>query len=91
MVFEKILKILLSHPQFGPQMINKIADSWPIRKAAKLAASAYLRGKHAIEEQQKDPQVRAKLSNFDVGRFKQKFTEELKKEWDRTKSEKRKK
>ena len=79
MVFEKILKLLMAHPRFGPQIINKIADSWPIRKAAKLTASVYFRGKRAIEEQRKAPTMSSKTSNssegttglndFDVDRF----------------------
>ena len=91
----------MSHPQFGPQIINKIADSRPIRWAAKLTASLYLRGKHAVEQKIKDPKMYSSAENpqhptsttqqnFSGNRFKTTFVEELKKEWEKTMRNKRK-
>ena len=85
----------MAHPQFGPQIINKLADSRPIRWAARLTASMYLRGKYAIEQKISDPKVFLKnknqlhkdnYSNFSGDRFKNTFVEELKKEWENTKN-----
>ena len=102
MPFRNILKLIMSHPQFGPQIINKIADSRPIRWAAKLTASLYLRGKHAIEQKIKDPKMYSSAKNpqhptsttsqqnFSGNRFKTTFVEELKKEWEKTTRNKRK-
>ena len=95
MPFQKFIKLLMAHPRFGPQIINKIADSMPIRWAAKLTASMYLRGKHAIEQQLRDPKHYTKSSNpynettkqnFDVNRFKETLTKELHKEWEKAKT-----
>ena len=94
MPFQKIFKLLMAHPRFGPQIINKIADSRPIRWAAKLTASIFLRGKHAIEQQVRDPKHPAKTTNphnetigqnFDASRFKQTLTKEIQKEWEKVK------
>ena len=83
----------MSHPQFGPQIINKLADSRPIRWAAKLTASIYLRGKYSIEQKLKDPSTflnnkkpphHDNYSNFSGNRFKDRFVEELKKEWEKS-------
>ena len=93
MVLQKLLSLLMSHPTLGPQLINKVADARPIRWAAKLTASIYLRGKSAIEQQVKDPKVFHKhgdptAANFqqtvNASRFKQNFINELKKEWGKT-------
>ena len=50
MVLHKILQLLLAHPRFGPMMIQRLSESWPIRRAARFTAYLYLRGKQAIEE-----------------------------------------
>ena len=84
----------MAHPRFGPQITNSIADSKPIRWAAKFTASIYLRGKHAIEQQINDPKMPSKMGNsgketvgqnFNVDRFKRTLSEELKKEWEKSK------
>ena len=90
MPFQKLFQLLMAHPRFGPQLINKIADSMPIRWAAKLTASIFLRGKHAIEQQIRDPKSRnphneAIGQNFDANRFKQTLTKEIQKEWEKVK------
>lgn len=94
MVFQKILKILMAHPRLGPQIVNKLAESRPIKWAAKLTASAYLTGRHAIEQQIKDPKISRQVGdsyinevgkNVKLGRFKETLTTELKKEWEKAK------
>ena len=97
MAFEKLFKILMAHPRFGPQIINKIADSWPVRKAARFTAALYLRGRHGIEEQIKKTNVTHRTSpsntsekihtEINVNRFKQTFANELKREWEKHKQE----
>ena len=94
MPFQKLFKLLMAHPRFGPQIINKIAESMPIKWAAKLTASIFLRGKHAIEQQLENPKRRAKTTNpqnatrgqiFDANRFKQTLTKEIQNEWEKVK------
>ena len=97
MALEKLLKILMAHPRFGPQIINKIAESWPVRKAAKFTAAFYLRGKHGIEEQIKktnatqrantSSESSEKKTDFNISRFKLTFAKELQREWDKSKQE----
>ena len=43
------MQILLGHPQISGRIIQRLADSWPIRRAAKFTAYIYLRGKNALE------------------------------------------
>jgi len=50
MVLSKILRLLMAHPRYGPLMIQRLSESWPIRRAARFTAYIYLRGKQAIEE-----------------------------------------
>ena len=66
----------------------------PIRWAAKLTASIFLRGKHAIEQQLGNPKHHAKTTNpqntttgqiFDANRFKQTLTKEIQNEWEKVK------
>ena len=100
MALRRLLALLLSHPRFGPQLINKIADSWPIRRAAKLTAAAYLRGRHAVEQKMKNvgnqeqhsshkqcmgSKENQRSGDINLDRFKQSFMEELKKGWDQAK------
>ena len=98
MPLRNILKIIMSHPQFGPQIINKLADSRPIRWAARLTASMYLRGKYAIEQKINDPKVplrnanpldKDNYTNFSGNRFKNTFVKELKREWENTKNKRK--
>ena len=50
MVLRKLLQLLMAHPRFGPIMIQRLSESWPIRRAARFTAYLYLRGKQAVEE-----------------------------------------
>ena len=50
MVIRKIIQILLSNPQVGGRLIQTLADSWPIRTAAKKVAYIYMRGQAALEQ-----------------------------------------
>ena len=90
MPWKNILKLIMSHPQFGPHIINRLADSRPIRWAAKLTASMYLRGKYSIEQKLKDPRIfindkkttnQNNYSSFSGNRFKDRFIKELQREW----------
>ena len=80
MVLNRILQLLFSHPQFGPRLIQSLADSWPIRKAAKFTAYLYLRGKSAIEEQVA-PNLKD-MSRIDASRFSQTLRREIQKQWE---------
>ena len=81
MVWHKRLSLLLSNPHVGPRLIQKLADSWPIRRAAKFTAYLYLRGKDAIEKE--GLQEVAKKVN--AGRFAQTFKDEMNKQFDEAK------
>ena len=86
MVLQKLIQLLFSHPSVGPKIIDKLADSWPIRRAAKLTAYFYLRGKHAIEEKAKEQGLnkmdQTDLKNImknDVQKFARTFRDEIQK------------
>ena len=81
MVLQKLLALLLRHPSVGPRLIQNLADSWPIRRAAKFTAYLYLRGKDAIEKE--GLQEVAKKVN--AGRFTQNFKDEMKKQFEEAK------
>ena len=81
MVLQKLLALLMSHPTVGPRLIQKLADSWPIRRAAKFTAYLYLRGKDAIEKE--GLQEVAKKVN--AGIFTQNFKDEMKKQFEEAK------
>ena len=80
MVFGKILQLLMGHPQISGRIIQRLADSWPIRRAAKFTAYLYMRGKHNIEQEVKP--LMKDVSKIDTQRFGQTFKEELKKQWE---------
>ena len=91
-MLQKLLQLLFAHPQFGPRLIQKLADSYPIRRAAKMTAYVYLRGKSAIEDKAKmniEEFARTKLDEASKtassSRFSQTFKDELKKQWDEAK------
>ena len=77
------MQLLMGHPQISGRIIQKLADTWPIRRAAKFTAYLYLRGKHNIEQEVK-PHMKD-LSKIDAQRLGQTFKEELKKQWEEAK------
>ena len=90
MVLQKLIQLLFAHPQIGPKLINKLADSWPIRSAARFTAYIYLRGKSAIEDKVKEKGMNGsvdlkKLMQDDAQKFARTFKEELKKQWEEAK------
>jgi len=77
MVLNKLLSLLMAHPRVGPQVVQRLSETWPIRRAARFTAFLYFRGKHAIEEGiQKDI---AKSTMIGTNSFKEKFKAELQK------------
>ena len=84
MVIRKIIQILLSNPQVGGRLIQTLADSWPIRAAAKKVAYIYMRGQSALE--QKAGKILDETSKNNVQetskRFANRFSENLKKEYE---------
>ncbi|KAG7160280.1 NCBP2AS2-like [Homarus americanus] len=63
-----VLRYLLQRLLNSPEIIDKLAESYPIRRAAQLTAYAFQRGKEAIESE--GPKR--------VGQFKKDFTQEVK-------------
>ena len=88
---------IMTQQKIDPRIIHKLADSRPIRLAAKFTASILIRAKYSIEQKLKDhttflnskkPQhldnhskIGIDLNRIDGNRFKNRFIEELKKEW----------
>ena len=92
MVLQKLISLLFSHPSVGPKIIDKLADSWPIRRAAKLTAYFYLRGKDAIEQKAKEQGLnkidQTDLKNImknDLQKFARTFRDEFQKEMEEAK------
>ncbi len=87
MVLPKLLSALASvlfrHPTLGPQLVQRLADSRPIRAAARVTAYAYLRSRQALEERLLKPGAKAIKDSsgggVDLERFKHNFAEEIKK------------
>jgi hypothetical protein len=49
-MIRRLIQLLFSHPTYGPQMIQRLSETWPIRSAARTTAYLILRGRQAIEE-----------------------------------------
>ena len=81
MVLQKLISLLLANPQIGGRLVQTLADSWPIRRAAKFTAYLYLRGKDAIEKEG----LQEIAKKVDGQRFAQNFKEEMKKQFDEAK------
>ena len=73
-----------------PKMIQKLADSWPIRSAAKATARTIVRGQKMIEEELNKPKVVNKKSILEKPGFAKAFQDELKKEIEREFKQRRK-
>lgn len=78
-MLRKLLAVLLSHPRFGPLFIQRLSETWPIRRAAKFTAYLYLRGKLAVEEGVKKELFKGQQQQIDLSRFKERFQAELQK------------
>jgi hypothetical protein len=84
-MIRKLLAILLNHPRLGPQLIQRLSETYPIRRAARFTAYLYFKGKLAVEETVKRQATKpaSKLpesgKGFDVERFKRNFQEEIQK------------
>ncbi|XP_052812491.1 protein NCBP2AS2 homolog [Mya arenaria] len=61
-----------------PRIIQKLADSWPMRRAAKSAVSMYLRGKNHFKDAVDQSKMKSG-ANTSIGRFTSTFSEEVKK------------
>ena len=68
-----VLRYLLNRILNNPQIIDKIAESYPIRRAAQLTAYALQRGKVAAEEALESE------TKKQVSRFSERFKEEIQK------------
>jgi len=67
MVLHRILQAIFGHPQVGPQLIQRLSETRPIRSAARLVAYAYLRSRAALE------------GNTSLERFKRNLQTEIRK------------
>jgi len=81
-MLRKLLEIFLSSQvKVGPQTLQWLSDTWPIRKAARFTAYMYFRGKLAIEDKVKNKLSKSTLppSNQILSRFLATFKQELSK------------
>ncbi len=78
MVLQKLLQLLMAHPQFGPRLVQRLSETWPIRRAARFTAYLYLRGKQGIEDNVKPGAAQRIGDNF---------KSELAKQWEQVKKE----
>lgn len=67
-----VLRYLLHRLINNPQVIEKLAESYPIRRAAQITAYALQRGKEAIKEAAESEASKR------VNKFGQDFTQEVK-------------
>ena len=82
MVIRTLIRLLFANPQVSGRLINALAESRPIRWAARWTAYGYLRARGAIEQKTKvasDELSKAKPANFDFDRFKETFRREFEK------------
>ena len=70
MVLRTLLRMLFAHPQVGPQLIQRLSETRPIRAAARFTAYLYLRSKAVLED---------KAKQLDVDKFKKNLEDEIKK------------
>lgn len=68
-----LIKLIFAHPQFGPNMIQRLSETRPIRRAARFTAYIYLRSKQAVDE--------GHVGKVDAARFGRTFGAELRKGW----------
>lgn len=78
-----VLKYLLYKLINNPQIIDKLADSYPIRRAAQLTAYAIQRGKAAAQEAT-EAEINKRLNKFQ-DTFKQELKEGFKTEAEKKK------
>ena len=48
-MLQKLIAMLLNHPQIGPRLVDKLSDTYIIRRAARFTAYLYLRGKQVFQ------------------------------------------
>jgi len=82
-MLRKLLGLLLAHPRVGPQLIQRLSETWPIRRAARFTAYIYLRGKLAVEDGLKKQVNQRNYGPSDktisFTRFKENFKKEIEK------------
>ena len=77
MVLQKLIALILNHPQVGPRLVQQLQDTYLIRRAARATAYLYLRGRHALEEAAKNDVANSAFKG--TSSFKENFQAELKK------------
>ena len=82
MVFRYLFNYLFNHPE----IVNKLSESYPIRRAAQLAVYVYHKGRRVGEGAIQDG---LKNGTQRLTSFSEKFKEELKREMDEAKKQKR--
>ena len=77
MVLQKLIALLLNHPQVGPRLVEKVQDTYLIRRAARATAYLYLRGRHALEEAAKQKAATIEIERKRVESIKRKQQQEI--------------
>jgi len=77
MVLRKLFALMMAHPRVGPQVVQRLSETWPIRRAARFTAYLYFKGKHAVEEGVNSDVAKSTLKG--TNSFKENFKSELQK------------
>ena len=85
-MIQKLIALLLNHPNIGPRLIQNLSETYPIRRVARFTAYLYLRGKHAIEEGLSNEVSRNAIKG--TSNFKKTFQDELRKGFEEAKRRK---
>ena len=72
-ILNTLIRLLMSNPRASGNVINWLAESWPIRSAARLTARMYLTSKNQIESRVKAKLDQEALSSARAQGFKQNF------------------
>lgn len=76
-------------PRVGGQVVQRLSETYLIRRAARFTAYVYLRGKQAVEDKVNDKVVQSSVEG--ISRIKDNFKQELQKGISEAKEEMRRK
>jgi len=83
MVLQKLISLILNHPLVGPKLVDRLSDTYFIRRAARFTAYFYLRGKQAVEDGMKHEVARSTIKS--TSKFTENFKSEVRKGWEEAK------
>ena len=57
-----VLRIILRYLMNNERLVNKIADSYPVRRLAQICVSIFLQGKHTLQSEKFDSEILKKFA-----------------------------